>query len=180
MADEVESPLSSPPGSVIKVRGNIPPIHDDDMDNPSDRRESITGSSITDMLAKVATRRETTNPDGADKPGKEEKPEEVTAHGSDDEDQSTAPKRKGRPVGTPAPAKKPRHAPAAPRIAPKKAVPRKSAQDKKWEAPFVLTDSKSPLTKADLRVRRSTPSTRPSLLKLVYRQFCYFQRHGKF
>lgn len=41
---------------------------------------------------------------------------------------------------TPTPAKKP-------------AMPtRKSAKDKKWEAPFVYTDEKSPLTEADLRV----------------------------
>ena len=166
MADEVESPLSSPPGSVIKVRGNSPPIHDDDVDNSGDRRESITGSSITDMLAKVAARRETTNPNGANKPGKEEEQEEATAHGSDDEDQSTAPKRKGRSVGTSAPAKKPRHALAAPRIA-TKAAPRKSAQDKKWEAPFVLTDSKSPLATADLRVRTSTPHYKPEFTKIV-------------
>ena len=36
--------------------------------------------------------------------------------------------------------------------------PKKSAKDKKWEAPFVLTDPKSPLTSADLRVSPSLSS----------------------
>jgi len=70
--------------------------------------------------------------------------------------QFNAKKRRARSASDSASAKKPRSAPARipakERAAPRKAAPRKSAQDRKWEAPFVYTDSKSPLTNADIRV----------------------------
>ena len=55
-------------------------------------------------------------------------------------------KRKASDQDKPSTAKKPRHAGAA---------SRKSNLDRKWEAPIVYTDEKSPLTNADLRVRTS-------------------------
>jgi len=55
---------------------------------------------------------------------------------------------------TPTPAKKPATS-----------TTRKSAKDKKWEAPFVYTDEKSPLTNADLRA-----STRPRFLQRMYKR----------
>lgn len=56
-------------------------------------------------------------------------------------------KRKASEPAKPTSAKKPRQAGA---------TPRKTNIDRKWEAPFVYTDEKSPLTNADLRVRTSS------------------------
>lgn len=55
-------------------------------------------------------------------------------------------KRKASDQDKSSTAKKPRHA----------AAPKKTNLDRKWEAPFVYTDEKSPLTNADLRVRISS------------------------
>ncbi|KAK4137625.1 hypothetical protein BT67DRAFT_438878 [Trichocladium antarcticum] len=149
MAYQVESPPSSPPGSTIKVRTNTPPDH---ADHARDHRESAT-ESITDAMAKTATGRQTASPGRADTSEKNEIAATIADDDAPDkENQSTAPKRKGRPGASSAPAKKPRRVPVVPKKAlRKKAAPRKSARDKRWDAPFVLTDSRSPLAMADLR-----------------------------
>jgi hypothetical protein len=97
----------------------------------------------------VAAKQPSPSPDKKAEP--QEKP---IAHDSDEGGQSSTQKRKASISRKPAPAKKVRRVLSA---------PRKSAQDKKWEAPFVYTDSKSPLANADLRV---SISSEPPLLQI--------------
>ncbi|KAL2021211.1 hypothetical protein VTK56DRAFT_7398 [Thermocarpiscus australiensis] len=102
------------------------------MADSSDPHESIT----VGVAESAVPSRKTPNADGDDVAA------ELITHGSGSSTRPTSQKRKAVKIRKPAPTKKPRGAPA---------VPKKSAQDKKWEAPFVLADPKSPLAHADLR-----------------------------
>ncbi|KAH6850789.1 Asx homology domain-containing protein [Chaetomium sp. MPI-CAGE-AT-0009] len=131
MPDEVpSSPLSSPPESVVNVRLGSP-VEDEKVSPIS------SGPQEPTTKAAVITKQPTASPER-----KVEEEKKSIAHDSDEGGQSSAPKRKASISNNPVSTKKPRQ------VAP---TPRKSAQDKKWEAPFVYTDSKSPLANADLR-----------------------------
>jgi hypothetical protein len=137
MADEPpsSSPLSSPPESVIDVAVNT--------------LDAIVGSdnripSSTDHQDSTIVAAEGAAEQSISSPKKTITPDEAPSHNSDDGGQSSAQKRKGSIFRTPAPVKKARRVVL---------TTKKSAQDKKWEAPFVYTDPKAPLAKADLRVR---------------------------
>ncbi len=131
MAEEpASSPLSSAPGSVINVVVNSP------VKTVTKTPPSGPQSAIANETVEVATTRPTTA-----KTEDEVKP--PTPQDSDDGAQSSTQKRKASISCKPVPSKKPRRVVAA---------PKKTAQDKKWEAPFVYTDSRSRLADADLRV----------------------------
>lgn len=101
--------------------------------------------SVTAKTAGTATGQQM---EGTTSVGQGDEIAETGSRASDDENRPTAQKRKAHSSRKSAEAKKPRRTlPAA----------RKSAQDRKWEAPFVYTDSKSPLARADLRVRILCP-----------------------
>ena len=135
MADESDSPLSSPPESEIKVREAGPPDNGDNTAQPS-------SSSKSPLRKKVKLSRSRRSSSGH---GEEERPErdEIVVHASDEGGQRASSKRKIIPASKSAPAKKPRRAPI---------LLKKSAKDKKWEGPSAYTDEKSPLASADLRV----------------------------
>lgn len=129
------SPLSSPPESVVNVRLGSP-VKDDKASPVSSNHVESKVETVAEnvVIAKQPTASPERKVEGEKKP---------LSHDSDESGQSSVQKRKASISKNPASTKKPRHAaPAA----------RKSAQDKKWEAPFVFTDSKSPLVNADLRV----------------------------
>jgi hypothetical protein len=130
MADEPSSssPLSSPPESVIDVAVNAP----NDLPSSTDQQDSTIVAAEGAADQSVASPK-TTIP--ADK---------SPSHNSDDGGQPSTQKRKASMFRTPAAVMKARRIILA---------TKKSAQDKKWEAPFVYTDPKAPLAKADLRVR---------------------------
>jgi hypothetical protein len=71
--------------------------------------------------------------------------ESITARQSSDDDLPRTRKRKSMvpQPWNPTPQKQPRRGAA---------VVKRTAKEKKWEAPFVYTDDRSPLAKADLRV----------------------------
>ncbi|KAK3297524.1 ASXH domain-containing protein [Chaetomium fimeti] len=126
------SPLSSPPASVVNIRLGSP-VEDEKMSPiPSGPQEPTAETVIIEKPPTASPERKVEG----------EKEKKSTAHDSDESGQSSAPKRKASISHNPGSTKKPRQ------VAP---TPRKSAQDKKWEAPFVYTDSKSPLANADLR-----------------------------
>ncbi|KAK4042885.1 Asx homology domain-containing protein [Parachaetomium inaequale] len=134
MADEVpSSPLSSPPESVVNVVLGSPAKSESKLPAASSDRQEPTVEAAVEVTAKQPS----PSPDG-----KVEAQEKPIAHDSDEGGQSSTQKRKASISRKSAPAKKVRRVLSA---------PRKSAQDKKWEAPFVYTDSKSPLANADLR-----------------------------
>jgi hypothetical protein len=135
MADEVpSSPLSSPPESVVNVAIN----------SPAERESEICSSAPHQEAAIEAVDVATVQPTTVE-PRDEAKP--PIAHDSDEDAQSSTQKRKASISRKPVPSKKPRRVSA----------PKKTAQDKKWEAPFVYTDSRSSLADADLRVCSPVP-----------------------
>ncbi|KAK4105061.1 hypothetical protein N658DRAFT_395837, partial [Parathielavia hyrcaniae] len=134
MADELHSsPLSSPPESVIDVA-----IH-----SPAESVHRIPSSADHQELRAETIQVNTTT---ATQPPANAKAiiaaDDSPSHNSDEGGQSNTQKRKASISRTPAPTKKPR------RVVP---AQRKSAQERKWEAPFVYTDPKAPLANADLR-----------------------------
>jgi hypothetical protein len=145
MADEPpsSSPLSSPPESVIDVAVNTLdtivesdnriPSSTDHQDSTIVAAEGAAEQPISSPRKTITVSTKTTIT-----------PDEAPSHNSDDGGQSSAQKRKGSIFRTPAPVKKARRVVL---------TNKKSVQDKKWEAPFVYTDPKAPLAKADLRVR---------------------------
>ena len=131
MAEELaSSPLSSPPESVINVAINSPVKAVTKMP-PSSPHQDAANETVEVATAQPAT---TKTEDEAKPP---------TPHDSDDGAQSSTQKRKASISRKAVPSKKPRRVVA---------TPKKTAQDKKWEAPFVYTDSRSRLADADLRV----------------------------
>ncbi|KAL2260891.1 hypothetical protein VTK26DRAFT_4999 [Humicola hyalothermophila] len=130
MADEAESPPSTAAESVIRVAA------DDLQDASSTTYPDVGPKSPKKKRAKAPQGQRSTSGHGKEEGGG------AAAHGSDDGSQTTSSKCKSRPASKPAPAKKPR---------PTLAALRKSAKDRKWQAPFVYTDEKSPLALADLR-----------------------------
>lgn len=130
------SPLSSPPESVVNVM-----IH-----SPVKARTSIPSSSppqkSTAEIAEEVTGLPISTSHTEHEEGKEGK-RPPSPHESDDGVQSSTQKRKASISGKSVSSKKPRRVSSA---------PKKSAKDKKWEAPFVYTDARSPLAQADLRV----------------------------
>ncbi|KAK4156479.1 Asx homology domain-containing protein [Chaetomidium leptoderma] len=137
MADDLpSSPLSSPPESVVNVAIDSPVKNGDKMTSSSDHQE------VTAETVEVAAERPTAGPTAGATGDDEVEDLSITTVGSDDGGQSSAQKRKASISRKPLPVKKPRRVASA---------TKKSAQDKKWEAPFVYTDSKSPLANADLR-----------------------------
>ncbi|KAK4127674.1 hypothetical protein N657DRAFT_536414, partial [Parathielavia appendiculata] len=124
------SPLSSPPESVIDVAIHSPAESGDRVPYSADHQE------LRAETREVIANQPTASPKGnitAD---------DLPCHNSDDGGQSSTQKRKASISRTSAPAKKAR------RIVP---AQKKSAHEKKWEAPFVYTDPKAPLANADLR-----------------------------
>jgi hypothetical protein len=145
MSEEVpSSPLSSPPESVVNVRLGSP-VEDDKVSpistSPVESKAETVAEPVPEAVAEsiVITKQPTTSPER-----KVDGERKSLAHDSDESAQSSLQKRKASVSNNPISIKKPRH------VAPPAA--RKSAQDKRWEAPFVYTDSKSPLANADLRV----------------------------
>ncbi|KAK3308632.1 ASXH domain-containing protein [Chaetomium strumarium] len=135
MTDRSSSPLSSPPPeSVINVATGSPARSTKDILDSAGRAESpAVPVPSPAVIANI-------NADASE-------PVRKRSAGSD---RSTVQKRKAKPARLPAPAKRARAPPAAKRSRPPPPA-RTSARNRKWEAPFVYTDSKSPLTKADLR-----------------------------
>ncbi|KAH6640913.1 Asx homology domain-containing protein [Chaetomium tenue] len=127
------SPLSSPPESVVNVRLGSP-VKDDKVSPVSSNQVESKVETVAESV--VIAKQPTASPE------RKVEGEKSFAHDSDGSGQSSVQKRKASISKNPASTKKPRHAAPA---------TRKSAQDKKWEAPFVFTDSKSPLAVADLR-----------------------------
>ncbi|KAK4241260.1 Asx homology domain-containing protein [Achaetomium macrosporum] len=126
MTDQSSSPLSSPPPErVINVAIGSPARSTGDILDSGGRPEPTTEIIFPPALT-------------VDRDAEAQEPMRKSSAGSD---RSTAQKRKAKPAVKLSPAKRSR----APRPA------RKSAEDRKWEAPLVYTDSKSPLTKTDLR-----------------------------
>ncbi len=138
MADEIaSSPLSSPPESVVNVAIDSPVKKETEILSSESHAESSNG------VVEVATTLPTAI---VDAPGEEVKPP-----APDDSDEGAQPSSQKRKAGAPrisTAAKKPRRV----------AVPKQTAQDKKWEAPFVYTNPQSGLAKADLRVRAPVSS----------------------
>ena len=133
--DLPSSPLSSPPpspsGSIINVAINSPVKPKAEAKAPS---ASPPQNSPADTI-EVAARRSPSSQNGDG---------EITVsipHESDDGVQSSGQKRKASVSRKQAPAKKPR-----------RIVVATKRSDRKWEAPFVYTDTKSPLAHANLRV----------------------------
>jgi hypothetical protein len=137
MADYLpSSPLSSPPESVINVAINSP-VKTKTIMPPSSPREEPAVEAAAETI-EVNADQPTASPKGTIEA------ENSITQNPDDSAQISAQKRKANMSSKPVPSKKPRHVVSA---------GKKSAQDKKWEAPFVYTDAKSPLANADLRVR---------------------------
>jgi hypothetical protein len=166
MSEEVpSSPLSSPPESVVNVRLGSP-VEDDKISpistSPVESKAETVAEPVPEAVAEsiVITKQPTASPER-----KMDEERKSLAHDSDESAQSSLQKRKASVSNNPVSIKKPRHvAPAA----------RKSAQDKKWEAPFVYTDSKSPLANADLRVSITFPLRHSSnVLTPIIRPFFY-------
>ncbi|KAK3373995.1 Asx homology domain-containing protein [Lasiosphaeria ovina] len=168
----VNSPISSPPRSVIEVRDSVS-AHTFDHDTTSTGDASYIVDQLLGMKprasARAAAKKSAVNggdagPDesatiqcagdgddsGADDgDGDGDGDGNYDGHDGDGDDsvrgdQAASLKRKAGPRSRPpsTSSKKPRRAAAA---------PKKPARDKKWESPFVYTDTKSPLTQADLR-----------------------------
>ncbi|GAB1314351.1 hypothetical protein MFIFM68171_04561 [Madurella fahalii] len=132
MADEISSPLSPPPEDVIRVGL---------WDPSSPVGEASSSNSHPDQtLGKAAA------PPRGDKHAGDDGTGEYGGDGADDsaEDgyQPTTQKRKALKNRNSSPVKRLRRLPTA---------VRKPAKERKWEAPFVYTDPKSPLALADLR-----------------------------
>jgi hypothetical protein len=146
MADFLpSSPLSSPPESVINVAINSPVKTKTKM-SPSSPREEPAVEAAAETI-EVTADQSTASPKGnveAENPKGNGDAENSITQNPDDSAQISAQKRKASMSSKPATSKKPRRVASA---------AKKSAQDKKWEAPFVYTDAKSPLANADLRVR---------------------------
>ncbi|KAJ4306543.1 hypothetical protein N0V88_001347 [Collariella sp. IMI 366227] len=133
---EASSPLSSTPSSIINVALGSPAV--------SPRKQPFTGSylelasDITEIMksdiAEVLKPEPTTTTNGHG--------EGPRTPGSDGDGQSSVQKRKASVTKKSTPTKIPR------RTLP---VIKRSAKHKKWDAPFVYTDSGSPLANADLR-----------------------------
>ncbi|KAK5662762.1 hypothetical protein OQA88_6169 [Cercophora sp. LCS_1] len=130
MSDEdADSVLSTPPESLF------------DPDSPVKTKTNVqdsagSGPSLMEQLLMMEAAQETTptgRPKRAKKPHWKLEPEAtITTKGADE--QNTEPQKSNEPGK--------RHSVSG---------AKKSAQDKKWEAPSVFTDEKSPLTQADLR-----------------------------
>jgi hypothetical protein len=137
MADYLpSSPLSSPPESVINVAINSP-VKTKTRMPPSSPREEPAVEAAAETI-------EVTADQPTASPKETVEAENSITQNPDDSAQISAQKRKANMSTKPVSSKKPRHVVSA---------AKKSAQDKKWEAPFVYTDAKSPLANADLRVR---------------------------
>ncbi len=159
MADELaSSPLSSPPESVINVVINSPVKPVTKMP-PSGPHQEAANESVEVATAQPVT---TKTEDEAKPP---------IPHDSDDGAQSSTQKRKASISRKPVPSKKPRRVVAA---------PKKTAQDKKWEAPFVYTDSRSRLADADLRVCAPFSVTPCMVSDLSFRRSFFIQMLGTF
>lgn len=165
---EASSPLSSPPSSIIDVALGSPAA------SPS-KQQPFTGSylemasDITEIIKSDIAEVPKPGPTTATNGHGEESP---TTPGSDGDGQSSAQKRKASVPKKSTPTKKPRRA---------LPVIKRSAKDKKWDAPQVYTDSRSPLAHADLRVRISHLLVLwITFLTLYHRQFYCSQEHGIF
>ncbi|AEO56402.1 hypothetical protein MYCTH_2301285 [Thermothelomyces thermophilus ATCC 42464] len=136
------SPLSSPPASVVQVALGSPIGKEDQSPVPSDHQEATAGSLDVSPKESSATGHKEKAQGKASAKAKEKK---RATQDSDEGTQSSTQKRKASVSRKTAPVKKARHTASEAR--------KTSAQDKKWEAPFVFTDPRSPLAYADLRVR---------------------------
>ncbi|KAL2167173.1 hypothetical protein VTG60DRAFT_1628 [Thermothelomyces hinnuleus] len=134
------SPLSSPPASVVQVALGSPIGKEDQSSAPSDHQEATAGSLDVSPKESSATGHKEKAQGKASAKAKEKKP---ATQDSDEGAQSSTQKRKASVSRKTAPVKKARHTASETR--------KTSAQDKKWEAPFVFTDPRSPLAYADLR-----------------------------
>lgn len=136
------SPLSPPPASVIQVALGSPIKKEDQSPAPSEHQEANKAGSpnITPKEPSAAGHEGNVQ---EKEPAKAKEKTSVT-YDSDEGTQSSAQKRKASVSRKSAPAKKARHTASGAR--------KTSAQDRKWEAPFVFTDPRSPLAYADLRV----------------------------
>ncbi|KXX78433.1 hypothetical protein MMYC01_201438 [Madurella mycetomatis] len=132
MADEASSPLSPPPEDVIRV---------EPWTSHSPTREPSPSNGHSDQtLGGAASRQQGTKHADDNRTG--EYGGDGENDSSEDGYQPTAQKRKALKNRKSSPVKRLRRLPTA---------VRKSAKDRKWEAPFVYTDPKSPLAYADLR-----------------------------
>ncbi|KAK0727980.1 Asx homology domain-containing protein [Lasiosphaeria miniovina] len=162
----VNSPISSPPRSIIEVRDGIS-AHTFDHDTTSTGDASYIVDELLGMetraSARAAAKKSAVNGRDAeldesatiqcagdgDDSGADDEDGNYDEHDGDGDDsvrvdQAASLKRKAGPRSRPpsTSSKKPRRAAVA---------PKKPTRDKKWESPFVYTDPKSPLTQADLR-----------------------------
>ncbi|KAK4250379.1 hypothetical protein C7999DRAFT_11854 [Corynascus novoguineensis] len=142
-APVLSSPLSSPPTSVVHVALSSPVRKEDEIPILNDHQKA-TAETI-----EVNAKESAIDPDG-----KTEREEKLATQGSGEASQSSTQKRKASIARKPASAKKARSITSGDR--------KSAAQDKKWEAPFVFTNSKSPLANASLRA-----STRSSSFEIM-------------
>lgn len=140
------SPLSSPPESVINVALTSPVKKQDRIPSSSPHPEPAAEPVAEPAAEPVEVPAD--QPTASPKGNAEAQVEAQTSitQSPDDSAHLSAQKRKASMSRKPVSSKKPRRVLSA---------GKKSAQDKKWEAPFVYTDAKSPLANADLRVRIS-------------------------
>ncbi|KAL2163160.1 hypothetical protein VTH06DRAFT_6996 [Thermothelomyces fergusii] len=135
------SPPSSPAASVIQVALGDPIGEEDQSPGPSEHQETTAGSPGASPEESSATGQKDKAQRKTSAKSREKNP---ATQGSDDGTQSSAQKRKAGSVSRKsAPVKKARHVASGAR--------KTSAQDRKWAAPFVFTDPRSPLACADLR-----------------------------
>jgi hypothetical protein len=161
MADGSSSPLSSPPASSQPLIELGSPARSTEGAYDLAGRQEGTPEAVEESRGRPARR--------ATKDDEAEGPEPIV-HGSDEGGNSGSQKRRASTAIKLVPSKKPR-----------RALPgnKKSAQDKKWETPFVYTDSRSPLAQADLRVRTPHPLlARYPITDTIFRQFCCFRKLG--
>lgn len=156
------SPLSSPPESVINVAINSPVKKQTKMPSQSPPREPVAETAAETV--EVNANQPTDSPEG------KVEAENTITQPSDDSAQLSVQKRKASMSRKPVSSKKPRRVLSA---------GKKSAQDIKWEAPFVYTDAKSPLANADLRVSISLSSSSLQSTDATPRQFYSTLKLGK-
>ncbi|KAK3326256.1 Asx homology domain-containing protein [Apodospora peruviana] len=149
---ESSSPLSSPPesayGSPEKQRATAPFAHPDlssimDQLVESKKAVEISEAQSVDVQAPEGPREDQAAkvPEAAQE-AQETTQESITINYDGTVEPPQPKRRRITPTRKPIPKTPSGCAPA---------VPRKTAKARKWEAPFVYTDAKSPLTQADLR-----------------------------
>lgn len=124
------SSLSPPPDCILELT-----------ENSGAKDSGANTSSIHNSPSSTTAQSEDMAKRGKGKATKSD--DSIITHGSDDEKKPNSNKRKATSQGRKSSStKNPRRSTSG---------PKKTAKDRKWEAPFVFTDPKSPLASADLR-----------------------------